>query len=83
LADGDVIPCCRGVSEGMHKLMVVGNVHKTPLKYIWKSKKMTILRNLHRAGNSHASRMCRVCGLRKEVIRQNGEMYIVRQVIQE
>ena len=50
--------------------MVLGNAHKDLLEKIWKCDSLTELRNLHKQGRSHEIKMCRVCGLRKDVIDQ-------------
>lgn len=72
LADGDVVPCCRALKDGHEKMFVLGNVKHKSLKRMWHSKKMEILRTNHRSGNSHLVKMCQICGVRKEVIKQNG-----------
>jgi len=68
LADGSVLPCCRAMRGGNEKLEVVGNVHKESIENIWKGKKMSRLRELHKEGRSHEIKMCRLCGLRKAVV---------------
>lgn len=68
LADGDVLPCCRALSGGDNKLSVVGNAYNNSIEEIWKSEKMEKLRELHKAGRSHEIRMCRFCGLRKNMV---------------
>ena len=70
LADGDVVPCCRGVSNGVEKQFVVGNIYQNSIKSIWNSTKMKVIRNVHKYKKSHTLTMCRKCGIRKEVIRQ-------------
>lgn len=72
LADGDVVPCCRGVSGGIKKEVVLGNVKETLIKEIWNSTKLNAMRNVHKYRKSHTLAMCRRCGIRKEVIIQNG-----------
>ncbi|MCK5039246.1 MAG: radical SAM protein [Thermoplasmata archaeon] len=68
LADGDVLPCCRGMKGATEKLMVLGNAHDISLEEIWKGEKLEALRKLHREGRSHEIKMCRLCGMRKEII---------------
>lgn len=68
LADGDVLPCCRAINKGNDKLEVLGSVYTESIENIWKGKKLTALRNLHKQGLSHEIKMCRLCGLRKSVI---------------
>lgn len=70
LADGDVLPCCRATRGGNEKLMVLGNAYNDSLEKIWKGDRLTELRNLHKQGRSHEIKMCRLCGLRKDVIEQ-------------
>ena len=70
LADGDVLPCCRAMKGGTEKIEVVGNVKKSTIEEIWKSDKLNKFRNLHQNGESHKMRMCRLCGLRKSVIKK-------------
>lgn len=68
LADGDVLPCCRGIQGGNEKLVVLGNAYNESIENLWKGKRITELRSLHMQGLSHKIRMCRLCGLRKDVI---------------
>ena len=70
LADGDILPCCRAIKGGSEKLMILGNAHDEPLEEIWKGDRLTKLRTLHKQGRSHEIKMCRLCGLRKDVIEQ-------------
>ena len=70
LADGDVLPCCRAMKGGTEKLMILGNAHDKSLEEIWKGDRLTKLRTLHKQGRSHELKMCRLCGLRKDVIEQ-------------
>lgn len=70
LADGRVIPCCRATRGGNEKLMVLGNAYNDSLEKIWKGNRLTKLREIHKQGRSHELRMCRLCGLRKEVVKQ-------------
>jgi len=72
LADGDVVPCCRALIDGHKKLYVLGNVKHESLKRMWQGPKMRLLRENHKSGHSHLVRMCQRCGIRKEVIKQNG-----------
>lgn len=76
LADGDVLPCCRAMSGATEKLEVLGNIKNQRLGEIWKSKRLETLRDFHRKGESHKLKMCRLCGLRKQVVleerQQNG-----------
>lgn len=65
LADGDVLPCCRATRGGNEKLMVVGNIFKNTVEEIWTNTLMNKIRELHKSGNSHELRMCRLCGLRE------------------
>jgi len=65
LADGDVLPCCRATRGGNEKLAVLGNIKETSISEIWQSDKLNILRELHKKGESHKIRMCKLCGLRK------------------
>ncbi len=69
LADGDVLPCCRAMKGANEKLTVLGNAYKESLEKIWKGDKLNGLRALHQQGQSHEIRMCRLCGLRKDVIK--------------
>jgi radical SAM protein with 4Fe4S-binding SPASM domain len=68
LADGDVLPCCRAIRGGNEKLEVLGNVKEDSLSRIWQSDKLNGLRAMHRSGESHKIKMCRLCGLRKSLI---------------
>jgi len=70
LADGDVLPCCRATRGGNEKLMVVGNAKKQSIEEIWKGEKLSNLRSLHMNGESHKIKMCRFCGMRKDVIKK-------------
>jgi len=72
LADGDVIPCCRAIQGNNEKQFVLGSVYNTTIKKAWNGLKMKHLRKAHKEGKSHLIGMCRTCGLRKEVINQNG-----------
>lgn len=72
LADGDVVPCCRGVLNGYEKPFVIGNIFKDSIKKLWNNKKLNAMRKAHREGRSHDIAMCRRCGVRQEVIKQNG-----------
>jgi len=72
LADGDILPCCRGIQGDNEKMMVLGSVYNDSIKKVWNGKKMNNLRKAHKDGKSHLIKMCRSCGLRKEVIKQNG-----------
>ena len=72
LADGDIIPCCRAIQGDNEKQFVLGSVYNTTIKKVWNGLKMKHLRKAHQHGKSHLIGMCRTCGLRKEVIRQNG-----------
>ncbi|KAF5083756.1 Coenzyme PQQ synthesis protein E [anaerobic digester metagenome] len=64
MADGDVLPCCKGIRGGNEKLEVVGNIYKNSLEEIWNNPRMKELRELHQSGQSHKIKMCRLCGLR-------------------
>ena len=68
LADGDVLPCCRVLRGGNEKLEVLGNAYKESLEDMWKGSRMTKLRTLHQEGRSHEIKMCRFCGLRKDIV---------------
>jgi len=68
LADGDVLPCCRATRGGNEKLEVVGNAKKESIAGIWQGKKMTTFRELHKNGESHKMRLCRLCGMRTSLI---------------
>lgn len=70
LADGDILPCCRATRGGTDKLFVLGNAHKLSLQEMWKSDKLNRLRTLHEEGQSHEIKMCRLCGLRKDVLKR-------------
>ena len=73
LADGDIIPCCRAIQGKNEKVFVLGSIYqyKDAIKRAWTGNKMRALRKAHKEGKSHLIKMCRSCGLRKEVIRQN------------
>ena len=71
LADGTIQPCCRAMEGGSSCIYKLGNINNTHIKEIWEGPDMTLLRKAHRAGKSHEISMCRKCGIRKEVIRQN------------
>ena len=71
LADGDVLPCCRAMRGGNEKLEVLGNAYKEALENMWKGDRMTKLRTLHQEGRSHEIKMCRLCGLRKDIVEKN------------
>jgi radical SAM protein with 4Fe4S-binding SPASM domain len=73
LADGDVLPCCRAMRGGNEKLEVLGNAKKETLSNIWKGPKLTELRNLHKNGESHKIRMCRLCGARTYLINKDSK----------
>jgi radical SAM protein with 4Fe4S-binding SPASM domain len=64
LADGDVLPCCRATRGGNEKLEIIGNIYQNTIEEIWSNSQMTQLRELHKSGESHKIRMCRLCGLR-------------------
>ncbi|MBN2517363.1 MAG: radical SAM protein [Candidatus Altiarchaeota archaeon] len=68
LADGDVLPCCRAMLGATEKLEVLGNLKDQTLEEIWRGKHLNALRELHRRGESHRIRMCRLCGIRKQVL---------------
>ncbi len=70
-ADGDVLPCCRALRGGNEKLEVLGNVKESTVEEIWKGDKLNQFRELHKGGNSHAMRLCRLCGLRKSLLNKN------------
>ena len=72
LADGDIVPCCRAIQGNNEKMFVLGNIDDTSIKKVWNGKKINNLRKAHKEGKSHLIGMCRTCGLRKEVINQNG-----------
>lgn len=76
LADGDVLPCCRAMRGGNEKLEVVGNINENTISDIWGGEKLTRFRELHKNGESHKMRLCRLCGLRKSLIEKKdiGEM---------
>lgn len=67
LADGDVIPCCRATRGGNEKLEVLGNISESKIKDIWNGNQMKKIRLLHKVGASHQIRMCRLCGMRKNI----------------
>ena len=69
LADGDVLPCCRAMKGGTEKLFTLGNAHETSLEELWNGEELNRLRSLHRKGRSHEIKMCRACGLRKDVLK--------------
>lgn len=69
LCDGQVTPCCCGIDYHNKKVYSVGNVRENSLKEIWNSKRMKVLREIHRKGQSHLLEMCRKCRLRKLVIK--------------
>lgn len=69
LADGDVLPCCRAIKGGNEKIMVLGNAKTQTIEDIWKGRKIKQLRLLHMNGESHKSKMCSLCGLRKDVLK--------------
>ena len=70
LADGDVLPCCRAMRGGSEKLEVLDNVKTMSLSGIWRGEKMSALRELHRRGESHRIKMCRLCGLRNFIAKK-------------
>lgn len=72
-ADGDVLPCCRAMRGGNEKLEILGNAYTESLEDIWKGNKMARLRTLHQGGRSHGIKMCRLCGLRKDIIEKMNE----------
>jgi radical SAM protein with 4Fe4S-binding SPASM domain len=72
LADGDIVPCCRAIQGDNEKMFVLGSVYNATIKKAWNGKKLNALRKAHKEGKSHLIKMCRSCGLRKEVINQNG-----------
>jgi radical SAM protein with 4Fe4S-binding SPASM domain len=67
LVDGDVLPCCRAMWGGNEKLEVLGNAKKEILSDIWKGSRLRELRRLHKNGESHKIRMCRLCGMRAKL----------------
>jgi len=73
LADGDVLSCCRSIKGGTEKQSVIGNINKSSLEELWKGDIMTMLRTAHKQGCSHKIKMCRLCGLRKDIIKENYE----------
>ena len=73
LADGTVMPCCRAMKGGNEIRTNLGNVKDRKIEDIWQSKLMKEMRKLHFKGKSHLVPMCMRCGLRKEVINQNGK----------
>jgi MoaA/NifB/PqqE/SkfB family radical SAM enzyme len=72
LADWYIIPCCMAIQGKNEKQFVLGSVYNTTIKKAWNSIKMKHLRKAHKGGKSHLIAMCRTCGLRKEVVNQNG-----------
>lgn len=72
LVDGDIVPCCRAIQGKNEKLLVLGSVYerKDAIKKVWNGIKMKHLRKIHQNGKSHLIKMCRSCGLRKEVVKQ-------------
>ena len=70
LADGDILPCCRAIRGGNEKLEVVGNVKINSISEVWTGSKLTKLRKLHKNGESHKIRLCRLCGLRKSLVKK-------------
>jgi len=73
LADGDVLPCCRAIQGGTSKLEVLGSAFNESLENLWKGKRMTELRTLHKLGQSHKIKMCRICSIRKAIIKKRKE----------
>ena len=70
LADGDVLPCCRGTLGFNEKLNVIGNIHDNTLEEIWNSPILEGMRGLHKRHESHEIKMCRLCGYRKWLCQQ-------------
>jgi len=76
-ANGQVLPCCRGINGVSKNAMIIGDAHEQSLEDIWKSDILTKLRELHTTGRSHEMEICRSCGLRKNAIhlaRKNGQI---------
>lgn len=71
LADGDILPCCRAIRGGNEKLEVLGNVKVNSISEVWTGNKLTKFRELHKNGESHKMRLCRLCGLRKSLVKKN------------
>ena len=59
--DGVVTPCC--IDSG--RKMVMGNIHKSSLKDIWKNEKYQEMRKLHKEGNMNQIPTCSRCPLAK------------------
>ena len=72
LADGDIVPCCRAISGGTGKQIVLGNVKIMSIKEAWSGDKMQMLRSMHESGKSHEVDMCARCGLRKDMVKKVG-----------
>jgi len=73
LADGDVLPCCRATRGGNEKLEVLGNVKEKSISEIWHSDKLNSFRELHKKGDSHKMRLCRLCGMRKSLVEKKNK----------
>ena len=73
LADGTVIPCCAGIDYKEDKIYSVGNANTQSISEIWNSQKLRVMREVHRAGNSHAFEMCRKCRIRKYVVKKTND----------
>jgi MoaA/NifB/PqqE/SkfB family radical SAM enzyme len=58
LTDGTVLPCCL---LGSSLKMALGNVYAESVYNLWNSDGVKVLRSLHREGNFHKHRVCRVC----------------------
>lgn len=55
--NGDINPCC-----GMQApRLIVGNVYKDSIAEVWNSRRMNILREIHKEGQYEKNEICRLC----------------------
>jgi len=67
LANGDVCKCSCGFYD---KEKVISNMKYTTLKDAWVSKEMTFLRTCHQDHTTELVRICRMCPVRKEHVKE-------------
>jgi len=72
LWDGTILPCLlHGVKES--KPMTIGNARDMQIKDAWHSQKSSLLRSLHKKGESHEIESCNYCSYRAlEIGKLNG-----------
>ena len=56
-SDGAVHPCCNFRGKEIN----IGNAFKESVYTIWNNKQYKLLRNIHKSGNYHKNKVCKVC----------------------